>query len=73
MKTEEEILSDFWTEKVNRLKNVLRYGAPAFDLDFLYDSLLQNGFTPERVKKTSNISKSTTYRLRRQKGVGCVP
>ena len=56
MKTEEEILSDFWTEKVNRLKNVLRYGAPAFDLDFLYDSLLQNGFTPERVKKTSTRS-----------------
>ncbi len=56
MKSEAEILSDFWTEKVNRLKNVLRYGAPAFDLDFLYQSLLQDGFSPERVKKTSTRS-----------------
>lgn len=56
MKSEEEILSDFWTEKVNRLKNVLRYGAPAFNLDFLYENLLRNGFTPEQVKKTSTRS-----------------
>lgn len=56
MKSEEEILSDFWTEKVNRLKNVLRYGAPAFDLDSLYNSLLQNNFTPTQVRRTSTRS-----------------
>lgn len=53
MKTEEDILADFWTQKVNWLKNVLRYGAPAFDIENLYQALQGDGWTEKDVRKTS--------------------
>ena len=56
MKNEEEIRADFWTQKVALLKNILRYGAPAFTIDLLYDTLLQSGVEPDRVEKTSTRS-----------------
>ncbi len=52
MKTEEEIRADFWTQKVALLKNMLRYGAPAFTIDELYDALLQAGWERNQVEKT---------------------
>lgn len=56
MKNEEEIKADFWTQKVALLKNILRYGAPAFTIDLLYDTLLQSGLDPDKVEKTSTRS-----------------
>ena len=56
MKSEEEIRADFWTQKVNWLKNVLRYGAPAFSLDELYQALLQGGWTSDQVARTTTRS-----------------
>ena len=56
MKSEEEIRADFWTQKVNWLKNVLRYGAPAFSLDELYQALLQGGWTSAQVARTTTRS-----------------
>ena len=52
MKSEDEIVADFWTEKVNRLKNVLRYGAPLFETGMLHQALLQGGWEPEKIHKT---------------------
>ncbi|MCM1170244.1 MAG: hypothetical protein NC324_09955 [Bacteroides sp.] len=56
MKNEEEIKADFWTQKVALLKNILRYGAPAFTIDLLYDTLLQSGWGTDKVEKTSTRS-----------------
>lgn len=56
MKSEEDIRADFWTQKVNWLKNVLRYGAPAFSLDELYQALMQGGWTPDQVARTTTRS-----------------
>lgn len=56
MKNEEEIRADFWTQKVALLKNILRYGAPAFSTDTLYEKLMQTGFSPEKVEQTTTRS-----------------
>ncbi|MCH5243383.1 MAG: hypothetical protein J1F29_00590 [Lentimicrobiaceae bacterium] len=56
MQNEEEIKADFWTQKVALLKNILRYGAPAFTIDLLYDTLLQSGLDSNQVEKTSTRS-----------------
>lgn len=52
MKSEDEIKADFWTQKVNWLKNVLRYGAPAFEIDELYKAILEAGWSRDQVKLT---------------------
>lgn len=56
MKNETEIRADFWTQKVALLKNILRYGAPAFTIDTLYNILLQAGIESDKVEKTSTRS-----------------
>ncbi len=56
MKTEEEIRADFWTQKVNWLKNVLRYGAPAFEIDELHEALTKAGWNGSQVVRTTTRS-----------------
>lgn len=56
MKSEEDIKADFWTQKVNWLQNVLRYGAPAFEIDQLYHALLKAGWNEGQVIKTCTRS-----------------
>lgn len=56
MKSEEDIKADFWTQKVNWLQNVLRYGAPAFEIEDLYQALLKAGWESGQVEKTSTRS-----------------